>query len=433
MASSPVESSPSAATRARSRLPPIVVDGVLVVIVGVATPLAMATALEPNSREPDAFAYGLGVLIAALLFWRRRSPVGVLLASTALLTLYYQLDYPGFFPGIPLAAAIYSAAATGHLRWALAVTAFFAGGPLIFRTLVDPEPLLRVLNDVVRDATLLGAFIALGEAARSRRAYSDEVTNRLERAEAERERVAQELKVAHLVQQQFLPDELPDLPGWRVAAFYRSAREVGGDFYDLTMLPEGKVGIAIGDVTDKGAPAALVMATSQALLRSEARRVESPAEVLGRVNDVLVPNTPSKMFVTCLYLVLEPDSGRVRFANAGHNLPYLEEAGAISELRATGMPLGLFPSSPYEEVRATLPPGSRLLLYSDGVTEAHNAAREMFGNPRLEKVIENCARSESITDSILIELEHFVGKSWEQEDDITLVALERLAGNERGA
>ena len=84
-------------------------------------------------------------------------------------------------------------------------------------------------------------------------------------------------------------------------------------------------------------------------------------------------------------------------------------------------------------MRATLPLGSRLLLYSDGVTEAHNAAREMFGNPRLEKVIENCARSESITDSILDELEHFVGKSWEQEDDITLVALERVAGKERGA
>jgi serine phosphatase RsbU (regulator of sigma subunit) len=433
MSSTPGVASPAAAARPRSRIPDVVVDGVLVVIVGVATPLAMVTALEPNSRQPDALAYGLGLLIAALLFGRRRWPVGVLLASTALLIVYYQLDYPGFFPGIPLAAAIYSAAATGHLRWALAVTALFAGGPLVYRTVIDPEPLLRVLNDVVRDATLLGAFIALGEAARSRRAYSHEVMTRLQRAEAERERVAQELKVAHLVQQQFLPDELPDLIGWRVAAFYRPAREVGGDFYDLTLLPEGKVGIAIGDVTDKGAPAALVMATTQALLRSEAQRVESPAEVLGHVNDVLVPNTPSKMFVTCLYLVLEPESGRVRFANAGHNLPYLDEGDAISELRATGMPLGLFPSSPYEESQAILPPGSRLLLYSDGVTEAHNGAREMFGNPRLEKVIENCARSENITDLILAELEHFVGDRWEQEDDITLVALERVAGNPQGA
>ena len=428
MPSIPVEARPPVSPR-RTRIPDVVVDGVLVVIVGVATPLAMATALEPNSREPDAFAYGLGLLIATLLFWRRRWPVAVLLASTVLLILYYQLDYPGFFPGIPLAAAIYSASAAGHLRWALAVTTLFAGGPLVFRTLIDPEPLLRVLNDVVRDATLLGAFIALGEAARSRRAYSEEVANRLQRAEDERERVAQELKVAHLVQQQFLPDELPDLAGWRVAAFYRSAREVGGDFYDFTMLPGGEVGIAVGDVTDKGAPAALVMATTQALLRSEALRVESPSAVLGHVNDVLVPNTPSKMFVTCFYLVLEPESGQVRFANAGHNLPYLGGGDGVSELRATGMPLGLFPHSPYEEFRGVLQPGSRLLLYSDGVTEAHNGAGEMFGNPRLEKVIENCAGSEDITGAILAELFHFVGDHWEQEDDITLVALERRGGN----
>lgn len=163
-------------------------------------------------------------------------------ASGTLLTLYFQLDYPGFFPGIPLAVAIYTSAATGHLRWALAVTALFAGGPLIYRTLVDPEPLLRVVNDVVQDSTLLGAFILLGEAVRTRRAYTAEVAERLQRAEAERERVAEELKVAHLVQQQFLPDELPELPGWHVEAFYRSAREVGGDFYDFSAIPKGKIG-----------------------------------------------------------------------------------------------------------------------------------------------------------------------------------------------
>lgn len=409
------------------RIPGVAMDGALVVVVAVATALAMATASEPSSREPDALAYGLGLLIAGLLFFRRRQPVAVLLASATILTFYFQLDYPGFFPGIPLAAAIYTAAATGHLRWALAVSALFAGGPLIYRSLVDPEPLLRVVNDVVGDTVLLAAFILLGEAVRNRRAYAAEVAERLERAEAERERVAEELKMAHLVQQQFLPDELPELPGWHVAAFYRSAREVGGDFYDFSALPGGKIGIAIGDVTDKGAPAALVMASTQALLRSDVQRLESPSAILEHMNDVLVPNTPSKMFVTCLYLVLDPDSGHVRFANAGHNLPYLDEQSGISELRATGMPLGLMPQSEYEEGHAILPPGSRLVLYSDGVTEAHNGARDMFGNPRLAKVIQSCARSEGMTDAILTQLKLFVGDGWEQEDDITLVTLERVA------
>lgn len=132
------------------------------------------------------------------------------------------------------------------------------------------------------------------------------------------------------------------------------------------------------------------------------------------------------MFVTCLYIVLDPDSGHVRFANAGHNLPYLDEQSGISELRVTGMPLGLMPQSGYEEGHAILPPGSRLVLYSDGVTEAHNGAREMFGNPRLAKVIQSCARSEGMTDAIPTQLKLFVGDGWEQEDDITLVTLERV-------
>jgi serine phosphatase RsbU (regulator of sigma subunit) len=227
------------------------------------------------------------------------------------------------------------------------------------------------------------------------------------------------------VQQQFVPDELPDLAGWRVAAFYRSAREVGGDFYDFTMLPGGEVGIAIGDVTDKGAPAALVMATTQALLRSEALRVESPSAVLGHVNDVLVPNTPSKMFVTCFYLVLEPESGRVRFANAGHNLPYLGGGDGVSELRATGMPLGLFPHSPYEEFRGVLQPGSRLLLYSDGVTEARGGrnGQEQFGPERLVNLMTGCHRMPA---AALAERIEQVTCDWlghGDHDDIAVLAL----------
>jgi serine phosphatase RsbU (regulator of sigma subunit) len=413
------------------RIPTVVVDAVLVIVVAVATCMSIAVAPEPGSRDPDLIAYGFGVAIAALLFLRHRHPVGVLLGSTAIITIYYQLDYPGFVPAIPLAAAMYNAALGGALRWCVGVTAFFAGGPLFYRLIVDPEPVLVVLSETVRDIAFFGAIISLGLAVRSRRAYAAEVAERLRRAEAERERVAEELKVAHLVQQQFLPEELPDIAGWHVAAFYRSAREVGGDFYDFTPLAEGRIGITIGDVTDKGAPAALVMATTQGLLRSGAQRLESPSEMLEQVNDVLVVNTPAKMFVTCLYLVLDPVSGDISYANAGHNVPYVKTDEGVTELRARGMPLGLMPEMTYEEKSTTIVPGTRLLLHSDGLAEAHNGDREMFGFPRIVKLMENSHGSENLIDELLGDLDRFVGDGWNQEDDITLVTLERTARADR--
>ena len=155
-----------------------------------------------------------------------------------------------------------------------------------------------------------------------------------------RERLEQEMRVATLIQQQFLPRELPQLPDWQVAAYYGPARAVGGDFYDFIPLPDGRIGIVVGDVTDKGVPAALIMARTQSVLRGEAPRLLSPAKVLERANEILLPEMPARMFVTCLYMVLEPATGRVEFANAGHNLPYVRTADGVIELRATGMPLG---------------------------------------------------------------------------------------------
>ena len=192
-----------------------------------------------------------------------------------------------------------------------------------------------------------------------------------------------ELEVARLIQQNFLPKELPDLPGWQVAAYYRPARAVGGDFYDFIELPEGKVGLVVGDVTDKGVPAAMVMAATRSVLRASAQRIVAPGEVLETVNDLLCPDIPPKMFVTCLYGVLDPETGLLRFANAGHNLPFARTPSGPLELRATGMPLGLMPGMTYEEREAVLTPGESILLYSDGVTEAHNPGREMFGGKRL--------------------------------------------------
>src|SRR5919108_37283 len=146
---------------------------------------------------------------------------------------------------------------------------------------------------------------------------------------ATRQRFEQELEVARLIQQNFLPKELPALPGWQVAAYYRPAREVGGDFYDVIPLPDGRVAFVVGDVTDKGVPAALVMSATRSVLRASAQRLIEPGAVLERGNEHLCPDMPEKMFVTCLYGVLDPASGRLRFANAGHDLPYVKTADGV--------------------------------------------------------------------------------------------------------
>jgi serine phosphatase RsbU (regulator of sigma subunit)/anti-sigma regulatory factor (Ser/Thr protein kinase) len=245
---------------------------------------------------------------------------------------------------------------------------------------------------------------------------------------ATRQRFEQELEVARLIQQNFLPRELPDLPGWQVAAYYRPAREVGGDFYDVIPLPDGRVAFVVGDVTDKGVPAALVMSATRSVLRASAQRLIEPGLVLERVNEHLCPDMPAKMFVTCLYGVLDPSSGHLRFANAGHDLPYVKTAEGIVELRARGMPLGLMPGMPYEEKEATLEPGDSVLLHSDGVVEAHDPHRDMFGFPRLKETMAGAPAGQELIDRVLSELEAFTGPDAEQEDDITMVTLQRSGG-----
>jgi len=249
---------------------------------------------------------------------------------------------------------------------------------------------------------------------------------RQQEAEARnRERIEQELKVAQLIQQQFLPKSLPELPSWHVAAFYRPARTVGGDFYDFIELPDGRVMFVVGDVTDKGVPAALVMASTHALLRDAAPRLISPGAVLGHVNDMLCADIPAHMFVTCLALVLDPVSGAAVFANAGHDVPYVRTRDGVAELRARGMPLGLMQGMAYEEKAFQFEPGDCALLHSDGLAEAHGPGREMFGFPRVAGLVGKGVSGESLIDLCLTELRGFTGTDYEQEDDITLVSLQR--------
>jgi predicted ester cyclase len=245
-----------------------------------------------------------------------------------------------------------------------------------------------------------------------------------------RERVEQDLRVARSIQQASLPKEVPELEGWRIATYYQPAREVGGDFYDLFELEEGRVGVVVGDATGKGMPAALVVSAASSMLRAVAQAFHSssPGEVLSRVNETLVARIPSNMFVTCFYAILDPKSATLSYANAGHDLPYMRHSdGDAEELRARGMPLGLMPGMIYEEIEVSLREGKSVLFYSDGLVEAHDPKGEMFGFPRLRALVAEHGEERELGEFLMEELYSFVGEGWEQEDDITLLTLLRSA------
>jgi serine phosphatase RsbU (regulator of sigma subunit) len=257
-------------------------------------------------------------------------------------------------------------------------------------------------------------------------------TNAVENVQAERlAQVDQELLVARRIQHASLPEEVPTLAGWQISPYYQPAREVGGDFYDFHLLPEGRLGVVVGDATGKGVPAALVMSTTLGMLQAVSEASDSsfslPGEVLRRVNEALTIRIPPNMFVTCFYAILEPKSGSLSYANAGHDLPYLHRNGDAEELKARGMPLGLMPGMSYEEGEISLREGNSVLFYSDGLVEAHDPEGVMFGFPRLRALVADHDEERAMGDSLLEELYSFVGLGWEQEDDITLLTLERSA------
>jgi serine phosphatase RsbU (regulator of sigma subunit)/anti-sigma regulatory factor (Ser/Thr protein kinase) len=249
----------------------------------------------------------------------------------------------------------------------------------------------------------------------------------------ERERIQQELQVAALIQQTLLPKELPAINGWNVDAFYRPARAVGGDFYDFIDLGGNRLGVIIGDVTDKGVPAALVMATCRSMLRAAAPQHDSPGAVLAEVNEAIVKEIPPAMFVTCLYAIVDVESGEVVIANAGHNLPYVRTGDGVLELRATGMPLGLMPGMSYDEKIYQLDDGNVMVLTSDGITEAHNSTGEMYGFGRLMARVANKADGNDMVAALVGDLETWTGRDAEQEDDITLVVVRREASAQSSA
>jgi sigma-B regulation protein RsbU (phosphoserine phosphatase) len=251
----------------------------------------------------------------------------------------------------------------------------------------------------------------------------------------EQERLEREMQLAREIQSAFLPQSVPDLPGWDLKVRWRTAREVGGDFYDYFELPGNRLGLVIADVADKGMPAALFMTLVRTLVRATVREIDSPADVLERANDLIVPDAPGGMFVTIFYAVLDLDTGELEFANAGHNLPVAlrGQSCQLELLRRGGMALGVEAGNHLQGWKTRLEAGDCLVLYTDGVTEAFSPQGEVFGETRLYQTIESLTTcqgqqggftAQDLLEKIDQAVIDFIANS-QPSDDLTLLVLKR--------
>ena len=243
-----------------------------------------------------------------------------------------------------------------------------------------------------------------------------------------RERLETEAQLARQIQQTFIPSVLPVFPEWQIAARWRTARQVGGDFYDVIELPNDKLGIFIADVADKGMPAALFMALTRTLVRAAVLETQSPAAALRRVNDFLLPDTQQGMFVTAVYGELDVTTGSFTYVNAGHNPPFLlKPGGAMEKLTRTGIALGVTNEPNIFERTLIMVPGDTLLLYTDGLTEAFSPDGDLFGEGRL---IESFAdlrvdTAEDVVRVIEERLNEFIDPN-PLSDDLTMLVIRKI-------
>ncbi len=242
------------------------------------------------------------------------------------------------------------------------------------------------------------------------------------------QKTLQELSLAHSIQASFLPESIPQLPGWQLTATLEPARQIAGDFYDFIHLPEGKLGILIADVADKGLGSALYMALSSTLIRTFANEYyRDPAMVLKTANQHILRNARANLFVTVFFAVLDPTSGVLCYANAGHNPPFLLGMdNGIETLNNTGMPLGIEEENEWGQNEIVISPGEILLMYTDGVTDAQNSAGEFINRKLILSTFQqNIGKSvQEIQQAILDKIHHFVGDA-PRFDDLTLVILGR--------
>jgi sigma-B regulation protein RsbU (phosphoserine phosphatase) len=283
------------------------------------------------------------------------------------------------------------------------------------------------------EVALLQTFANQAALAIQRAGLIDELRAKislLEAAQAElarRERMEREMELARQVQQSMLPRTFPNVPGFRFAAANEPARQVGGDFYDVIVLDDQHFGVAIGDVSDKGLPAALYMALTRSLLRAEARRDRSPRAVVTNVNHLLYELGEPGMFVTIFYGIIEQTTRRLTFVRAGHDRPFLLHAGTIEQLGGGGSALGLLREEEFilDDEQTILAPGDRLVLYTDGLIDVVNPAGELYDRRRLEMLLRSNAHqpSEELCKAIFKALAQFQGSA-EQFDDMTMLVLE---------
>lgn len=243
-----------------------------------------------------------------------------------------------------------------------------------------------------------------------------------------RERLETEVQLARQIQQTFIPETLPQFQNWELAARWKTARQVGGDFYDVFDLPNNRLGLFIADVADKGVPAALFMALTRTLVRAAVIETDSPAEAMKRVNDLLVPDTRQGMFVTAVYAVLDMNNGELTYVNAGHNPPlWVKHGGSIERLTRTAIALGVVTGDPVDQRTIKLETGDNVLLYTDGLTESFNAQDEFFGEERLLEAIASNERdsASNLLDVVERTLLNFV-QDVPPADDLTMLALRRV-------
>lgn len=241
--------------------------------------------------------------------------------------------------------------------------------------------------------------------------------------------IEDELELARKVQQSFLPESPPQAPGWAMRAWASPAREVGGDLYDFIHLGDGKIGIAVGDVSGKSVPAALMMAVSLSVLHTATAGIHFPGQALNHLNQLLTGIMPPRMFLTMTYAVLDLESKCCRIANAGGPVPLLIDprAGSAEYVDITGLPLGVFPEAVYEEFTINLSPSDMLLFYSDGLVESVDEKGEFFGFSRLQDCTSTAFRDlDDLFERLFGMLGSFTGEA-AQYDDITLVSLQRLS------
>ncbi|MBR1369706.1 hypothetical protein RJ53_09560 [Methanocalculus chunghsingensis] len=320
-------------------------------------------------------------------------------------------------------------------------------GAAVVGSAIFSQFITRPLKDLQKGATAIGKgdldyrvnigtndeFESLAERFNQMSYELKEMMINLEKTTAERERLSRELEIAHHIQESFLPDRAPIVPGFDLAARSIPALFVGGDFYDFIPIGENRYGLVIADVSGKGVSAALFMALSRTLVRASTADEPSPATAITQANRLIYEDSKTSMFVTLFYAILDANNNTLTYVNAGHNPPVFirGDDATITLLKADGIALGVIEEIALETVTIPLTSDDLLVLYTDGVTEAENADEELYGEERLEALMTEIRDRDAtgIVDAIIDDIKEYAGDT-PQSDDITLLVLKAKDGKE---